>query len=306
MENEGGRFMGKLQCDICGGTLVMQSGGQSAVCDSCGMQYSVERVREKVREIRGVVSVEGTVRTQDADFIIRGGVLERYNGNDVHVVIPDSVVKIGEKAFEGCAGIQSVTFPPNVIEIGNDAFSDCQSLNDIKLSNALVKIGRWSFRGCCSLKRVNLPESVRTIGNWAFNGCTSLEVINIPDQVGAVDRWAELYGAFENCPALREVIISETQKETLFIYESSDGMLWSGPARDIFQEKPDEDDDWDATRNCGPWYINFVHEIEEENSRRVQEKRRAEGKCLYCGGTFTGLFTKKCARCGKRKDYDEV
>lgn len=29
----------------------------------------------------------------------------------------------------------------------------------------------------------------------------------------------------------------------------------------------------------------------------------AQGLCKYCGGTFKGLFTKKCASCGKEKDY---
>lgn len=27
------------------------------------------------------------------------------------------------------------------------------------------------------------------------------------------------------------------------------------------------------------------------------------GKCRYCGGTFSGLFTKKCSACGHEKDY---
>ena len=295
--------MNKLCCDICGGTLVMQSGGKTAICDSCGMHYSVERVREKVQEIKGIVSVEGTVRTQEADFIIRGGVLERYNGNDVHVVIPDSVVKVGEKAFEGCAGIQSVTFPPNVREIGTYAFLDCQSLSDIKLSNTLVEIGCWSFYGCRSLKQVNLPESVKTIGDCAFRGCTSLEVINIPDSVEGGYR--KLYGTFENCPALRKVIISEEQKEELFIDRSRYDPLAN--ACDIFEEK--EDDDGSTVhldRNCGPWYLNFRREFAAKELKRAQEKYRAEGRCQYCGGAFMGLFTKRCTQCGKRKDYDEA
>ena len=50
-----------LQCDICGGELEIVSGGQSAICKSCGMPHSIERVREKVQEVRGKVSVEGPV-----------------------------------------------------------------------------------------------------------------------------------------------------------------------------------------------------------------------------------------------------
>ncbi len=290
--------MEKLCCDICGGTLVMQSGGKTAVCDSCGMQYSTERMREKVQEIKGVVSIEGTVRTQDADFIIRGGVLERYNGNDIHVVIPDSVVKIGEKAFDNCPGIRSVIFPHNVTEIAPYAFRGCQSLEDIKLSNTLVEIGRYSFQGCCALKQISLPETVKTIGGYAFEDCTSLEVINIPDSVQHDGSYGDMRGVFWNCPALREIKISEEQKEKLFIHKSYDGKRYLHA--DIFL---DGDEDGHYHRKHGSWYANLDRELEGERVRIDQAKCRAEGKCQYCGGYFSGVFTKKCVRCGKPKDY---
>ncbi len=56
----------KLVCDICGGKLVMQSGGV-AKCDSCGMEYTKERIQEKVQEIKGTVKIEGPVETVKGD-----------------------------------------------------------------------------------------------------------------------------------------------------------------------------------------------------------------------------------------------
>lgn len=38
--------MASITCEICGGKLTIQSGGQVAVCDNCGMEYSIDRVRE--------------------------------------------------------------------------------------------------------------------------------------------------------------------------------------------------------------------------------------------------------------------
>lgn len=51
--------MAALVCDLCGGKLVMGVGG-IAVCDSCGMEYSADRMKEKVQEIKGTVRVDNT------------------------------------------------------------------------------------------------------------------------------------------------------------------------------------------------------------------------------------------------------
>lgn len=51
--------MAALVCDICGGKLVMGSGGV-AVCDSCGMEYSTDRMKEKIQEVKGTVRVDNS------------------------------------------------------------------------------------------------------------------------------------------------------------------------------------------------------------------------------------------------------
>ena len=48
--------MAALVCDICGGKLMMGTGGV-ATCDSCGMEHSKDRMQEKIQEIKGTVSV---------------------------------------------------------------------------------------------------------------------------------------------------------------------------------------------------------------------------------------------------------
>lgn len=51
--------MAALVCDICGGKLIMGTGG-IAVCDSCGMEHSADRMKEKVQEIKGTVRVDNS------------------------------------------------------------------------------------------------------------------------------------------------------------------------------------------------------------------------------------------------------
>ena len=49
--------MSALTCDICGGNLAMNESGDFAVCESCGMKHTKERVKVKVQEIKGVVEI---------------------------------------------------------------------------------------------------------------------------------------------------------------------------------------------------------------------------------------------------------
>lgn len=60
--------MAALVCDICGGKLIIGSGG-IAICDSCGMEHSVDRMKEKVQEIKGTVSVSGPVQVDTSHLV---------------------------------------------------------------------------------------------------------------------------------------------------------------------------------------------------------------------------------------------
>ena len=64
-----------LTCDICGGKLVMGTGG-IAVCDSCGMEHSKDRMQEKVQEIKGTVEV---INIASIDSLLKRGQLELEN-----------------------------------------------------------------------------------------------------------------------------------------------------------------------------------------------------------------------------------
>ncbi len=45
------------------------------------------------------------------------------------------------------------------------------------------------------------------------------------------------------------------------------------------------------------------NELEEKRIRDLKYNYRNQNLCQYCGGSFKGVFTKKCVNCGKEKDY---
>lgn len=51
--------MAALICDICGGKLTMGTGG-IATCESCGMEHTAARLKEKIQEIKGTVRVDNS------------------------------------------------------------------------------------------------------------------------------------------------------------------------------------------------------------------------------------------------------
>lgn len=51
--------MASLTCDICGGKLIVGTGG-IATCDSCGMEHTKDRVQEKAIEIKGTIRIDNS------------------------------------------------------------------------------------------------------------------------------------------------------------------------------------------------------------------------------------------------------
>lgn len=119
-----------------------------------------------------------------------------------NTVIPNSVTRIGGRAFSECAGLTSITIPDSVTRIGEYAFYNCRSLTSITIQNGVISIGKAAFRSCGSLTSVTIPNSVITIGNEAFSSCTSLTSITIPNSVISIGIYA-----FSDCSSLTSVTI---------------------------------------------------------------------------------------------------
>lgn len=103
-----------------------------------------------------------------------------YSG---HITIPSTVnyknnsyavTSIGEKAFDDCKGLTSITIPEGVTSIGNRAFSYCSGLTSITIPKGVTAIGYGTFSRCCNLTSITIPEGVTSIGDEAFDGCSGL------------------------------------------------------------------------------------------------------------------------------------
>ena len=115
-----------------------------------------------------------------------------YTSTDGKIVTPTRTASFGAKItsniYENGKGV--ITFDGDVKMIGERAFQDCESLVSITLPEGLTTIGYGAFRDCTSLASITLPEGVTTIGSYAFRDCTSLTSIIIPESVTSIGGYA--------------------------------------------------------------------------------------------------------------------
>ena len=145
------------------------------------------------------------------------------------VVIPDTVTRIIDNAFESCLALETINIPNSVTKIGEGAFSRCSALTAIDLPDSVTDIntgafansglttvivpdsvtgmGEGVFQNCTALTSVKLPASRVNIMKNTFYGCSSLLKIELPETVENIRE-----GAFQNCTSLSEIVWSEAPK----------------------------------------------------------------------------------------------
>lgn len=163
------------------------------------------------------------------------------------------VTKVGDRAFYGCGDLTSVTIPEGVTHIGGEAFYNCAGLTSVKIPESATSIGNGAFVRCVSLTEIaiapgnpnyssldgaafskdgttliqypagnprtayTVPDGVTSISGGAFYGCKNLTSATIPGSVARIGCYSSggyyYSGAFENCAALKKVVVLDGAAE---------------------------------------------------------------------------------------------
>lgn len=132
---------------------------------------------------------------------ISGNTLVKYLGKANTITIPSSINTIGREAFLE-SGITSVVIPQSVTRIDDSAFQNCVNLTSLKIGSAVKEIGREAFKHCIALTSIDIPSSVTTIEDGAFQDCSELTALTIPSSVTHVGD-----DAFHFCARMKTVTI---------------------------------------------------------------------------------------------------
>ena len=318
--------MNKLVCDVCGGAIRMQPGGQLGICSCCGLEYTVERMQEIYSGMK--VSVTGS----DEDVKQWKILMHKYIQNcDYQAALP-VVQKILEavpedeetnKIYDSLQELQYfdirngvlakyngreriVKIPEGVKEIGVDAFNG-SSIEDLYLPDTLEKIDKFAFgyndevsrpdfrevRFESDLRKINFGKGLKYIESYAFCGCRKLTELVLPESIQTLEYKALPLDVIRLVMPLRyngsvECILGCEKIKEL---EASRDFIENVKKISWKDLKRRNDYFW-----VSPWWIEYQKEVKKEEFISL-------GRCQYCGGTFKGIFNKVCSSCGKPKDY---
>ncbi|MBS4996180.1 MAG: InlB B-repeat-containing protein [Roseburia sp.] len=233
-------------------------------------------------------------KTDDKGFVLSadGKYLYKYEGNKnstgkLEIKIPDTVTKIGPKAFSDMSSIRSVTLPSNISSIAGDAFCGMESVTDTvyilaadttetsisyaeanKLANKYSKLEYTSY-----LK----PESViMNVDSSSFDSNTAAGINNVRSYVDVAASGIEADNYYVKVSPNTETnglksYFTNIDKQRIYYLDISMTKGISGtPDYDntmnytITFPLPDQWQSWDVTKNNMKVYSNNNNKTQSE------------------------------------------
>lgn len=158
-------------------------------------EYAFAGTETNLMELKNLTFASNCELKQIGDFAFS------YNKGLTSIIIPHSLVSLGESVFaqskslisvdfsnsslrgtgimtfSGCSKLLNINFG-GLTTVDYGAFSNCSSLTDLTIGNKIEEIGSRAFRNCISLKNMIIPQgnSLKRIMSYAFAGTDSLRM----------------------------------------------------------------------------------------------------------------------------------
>ncbi len=216
--------------------------GAGNVCVDCGKAYgegendihTTERLGFEAAEDGSGYLLSGIGTTTEKDIVVPDtfnnkpvvGVKEgafvidftQNLGTDItSIILPYGVKTIGKSAFWHCEKLQYASIPGTLEAIPDGGFDYCYELQEITIPSSVKRIGQAAFAEALKLKKVTFETStveidgkqtevgVETLIFGAFNRCIALEEVVLPNTIKEIELWS-----FANCTNLKKVIIPDS------------------------------------------------------------------------------------------------
>lgn len=132
----------------------------------------------------GIESPNGMVNVKIPETVTKIGEKAFEYNSFTEVVLPEKLTEIGVSAFHGNK-LTKISVPDSVTTIGGGAFSE-NNLTEVILPKTLTKLEQGVFSMNIRMEHVDIPDTVIEIGDMAFAGArlTSLEIPKSVTKIG--------------------------------------------------------------------------------------------------------------------------
>lgn len=166
-------------------------------CDRCGAKLGEELI-----PATGSLGLAYAINPDGKTFAVAG----IGNCTDENIVVPENfcgyhVTSVMQGAFRGCTGVKSITLPQTVTVIGEYAFADSW-FQSVTLPKELLKIGEYAFSDS-NLISISIPPKAE-IGRRAFENCDALRKVVVKEGIKQIPNYA-----FLGCLLLKTVELPE-------------------------------------------------------------------------------------------------
>ena len=100
-----------------------------------------------------------------------------------NVTFPNTLKRIGDRAFSCCTNLETITLPDSVEIIGKDAFNSCP-LTVVYLGNGLRLIDDYAFANRRKLECVYFTGDAPQLGEGVFDNCPNIMLFYNADREG--------------------------------------------------------------------------------------------------------------------------
>ena len=176
-----------LAAAMCICILALMGAGSLSKADNAGQMYTYSAAASFVCDANGTITAY------------------KGNKNAEQIIVPATingrtVTGIGNNVFKGCERVTLIVIPDTVVTIGDKAFENCQSLNTLYSYKKTTKVtanktatatdaagttGTATEKGVVvsytDMGAISIPSGLTKLGTGAFAGCRSIGRFAVPE-----------------------------------------------------------------------------------------------------------------------------
>ena len=204
------------------GTQVNQNNEENVAVIGKGKSRIRNKDTKDLGNATKIVIEDGAMEIEDSAFMRFGNLKEvilpesmtkigarAFGGCEklVQIGLNNGITQIGEFAFSSCKGLKGISLPGSIQKLGRSAFYDCENLEKVELGNGITEVFGNAFKNCNNLKEITLPGSIQTIEGYAFKDLKGLERVRLGDGTTTISE-----NAFRDCGNLKEISLPQSIK----------------------------------------------------------------------------------------------